>query len=276
MDVSSYILYEDDEIIVCRKPAGMAVQHRGSGTMDLESLLINYLSQRRSPGMPGRYAAPYLAVVHRLDQPVEGVMVFAKTKKAAADLSAQVQNGKMKKEYLAVVRCPSESRPYASDAQGKDGQSRKFPEKTAWYPLTDYLIRDRKTNTSRIVPAGTKDAKEARLSFRILRNEISIHGAQGGRIPEMNPSEHSAAADAAEGLLLQVRLFTGRHHQIRVQLAGAGMPIVGDRKYGEQMGGNFAGMPLCLAAWRLEFYHPASGKRMSFEAVPSFLPPDFL
>lgn len=229
-DVKDLILYEDKSIIVVNKPAGIAVQNSSFGTLDLESMLRNYLASSGQGGDTGRREIPYLAVVHRLDQPVAGVMVFAKTKKAAADLSRQMQVGMMNKEYLAVVR---------------KTVSRDFPG--GWVTLTDFLLRDGRTNTSRIVPEGTVGAKEAKLSCRVQKACVRV--------------------GETEGMLLEVRLFTGRHHQIRVQLAGAGMPILGDRKYGlpEEKG------QLCLAAYRLKFRHPATGREMEFEAVPAFL-----
>ena len=95
--INENILYEDKEILVCRKPSGMPVQAARIGTMDMESALKNYLAQKT----PGKI--PYLAVVHRLDQPVEGVLVFAKTQGAAGNLSKQIMAGGAGKYYLAVT-----------------------------------------------------------------------------------------------------------------------------------------------------------------------------
>ena len=97
--IEDYILFEDKEIIVCRKPAGIAVQNARIGAMDLESSLKNYLAMQASGGR----RIPYLAVIHRLDQPVEGILVFGKTPEAAKSLSAQITAGKMEKIYLAVT-----------------------------------------------------------------------------------------------------------------------------------------------------------------------------
>lgn len=95
--IEDMIIFEDREILVCHKPAGFAVQNARIGTMDMESMIKNYLASKQPEKVP------YVAVVHRLDQPVEGVLVFAKTQKAARELSAQISGGKMKKEYLAVT-----------------------------------------------------------------------------------------------------------------------------------------------------------------------------
>ncbi|MCQ2501896.1 MAG: RNA pseudouridine synthase [Lachnospiraceae bacterium] len=221
---SKQILMENDEILVVYKPAGIAVQSGSVGQMDLEHQLLGYLSAKGR----GR-EIPYLAVLHRLDQPVEGVLLFAKTKEAAARCSEQVRNGKMKKEYLAVV-------------------SPAPAEKTAL--LTDYLLRDGKTNSSRVVKAGSKEAKKSQLSYEVLEEK-----------------EDGQA-------LLRIRLMTGRHHQIRVQLAHAGMPIIGDHKYGKQEENSSpttkrrgkSELLLCAAA--LTFENPVDGKPVRIEISP--------
>ena len=102
-DVRDCIFYEDKDILVCHKPAGIAVQSGRVGSMDLESLLKNYIAQKK----PGKM--PYLAVIHRLDQPVEGVLVFALNPKAAAALNRQMTTGEISKTYLAVTDVKRES-----------------------------------------------------------------------------------------------------------------------------------------------------------------------
>ncbi len=215
--IEENILYEDKEILVCRKASGMPVQAAGIGTMDMESALKNYLAQKN----PGKL--PYLAVIHRLDQPVEGVLVFAKTSQAAGNLSRQIMAGGAGKYYLAV-------------AEGKP----ELPEGT----LTDYLKKNGRANMSQAVSADTPGAKKAILHYKILDQK------------EINGEIRT---------LLKIRLETGRHHQIRVQLSHAGMPLLGDRKYnptGER------GTSLGLCSCRLEFKHPKTGKQMRFETEP--------
>ena len=148
--IEDYILFEDKEIIVCRKPAGIAVQNARIGAMDLESSLKNYLAMQDGGGR----RIPYLAVIHRLDQPVEGILVFGKTPEAAKSLSAQITAGKMEKIYLAVT--------YGKQAEA--GKKEKV--------LEDYLKKDGKSNTSSVVNAHTPGAKKARLSYEVLGEAV--------------------------------------------------------------------------------------------------------
>ena len=215
MDIN--ILYEDEEVIVCEKPAGVAAQTRRLGQADMESVLKNYRAAKGEP--------PYIGVVHRLDQPVRGVMVFAKTKEAAADLSRQVQTKMADKFYYAVT----------------DG----VPEQKKG-TLEDYLLRDGKTNTSKVVSKSTEGPKSERLDYEVT-------------------------AQNKTNAILRIRLDTGRHHQIRVQLSHAGMPIVGDAKYGK------GGGQLCLCSFKTSFRHPRTGRQMTYEVKPEFpVPPTAL
>lgn len=219
------ILFEDNDILVVYKPAGIATQTARLGQQDMLSELKNYLAGQEAYRGKGE---PYLGMIHRLDQPVSGILVFAKTKEAAAKLSAQAADkGKsMQKHYCAVV-------------YGKPEQ----PEAT----LTDYLVKNAKTNLSEIASKSNTAAKLARLSYKQV-----------------------AAGD--NYAKLDITLFTGRHHQIRVQLAHAGMPILGDGKYGNEKSGDLSRQLQCrniaLCAYGLEFVHPATGKELSFVIEP--------
>lgn len=135
------ILYEDDAILVCYKPAGIATQTRKIGQQDMESLLRNYRARRKEN--------PYIGVVHRLDQPVEGVMVFAKTPGAAAKLSEQIKNRSVGKHYYAVA--------WADDYAGADQGI-----------LEDYLVSEQKGNLTRIADRDVPGAKKAKLEYRIV------------------------------------------------------------------------------------------------------------
>ena len=232
-DVRECILYEDKDILVCHKPAGIAVQSGRVGSMDLESLLKNYIAQKK----PGKI--PYLAVIHRLDQPVEAVLVFALNPKAAAALNRQMTMGEISKTYLAVTDVKRES------VLQKESTDTKEEEKVQMICLTDWLCKDNKTNSSSVVPAGTAGGKKAVLYYKILE---------------------SREVQGQKRCMVQVRLETGRHHQIRVQLSHAGMPLVGDRKYNPVKNSREA---LALCSIQLEFTHPESGKKMKFQVAPT-------
>ena len=161
------ILMEDNDILVVHKHAGMAVQNARMGQMDLEHALLNYLAKQARAETPGqaRTQIPYLAVVHRLDQPVEGVLVFAKNKDAAGKLGRQVKDGTMKKEYLAVC-------------EGKI-------EKQGVQKFEDFLVKDGRSNTSRVVQPGTAGAKKAVLEYEVIRTQenrtlVQIHLGTAG------------------------------------------------------------------------------------------------
>ena len=224
------ILFEDSQLLVCYKPAGLAVQNRRPGVMDLESEARNHLAA----SSPGRI--PYLGIINRLDQPVEGIVLLAKTKEAAAKLTQALQNGQIQKHYLAVT---GKSIP---PAEGR---------------LTDYLLKDKGTNLSRVVSRDTPGARKAELVYKVLPPDGSVQCDE-------------AAVQAAEGSLVQIRLITGRHHQIRVQMAHAGMPLLGDLKYGNAADSPAAEerVPLALCAYHMVFSHPRTGKEMDFTICP--------
>lgn len=210
--VSPDIIYEDADIIVCHKPAGVPVQSARVGVSDLVSLLKNHLAHSGKK-------SPYLAVIHRLDQPVEGLLVFAKTPSAAKHLNRQLTGAGFGKYYRATVH------GVPSPAEGT---------------LENYMLKDGRTNTSLICSKDAPGAKCARLSYRV---------------------EEVRSDAGAVTSLVHIRLDTGRHHQIRVQMAQIGCPLIGDRKYGDSKSTG----PLMLCAYRLEFQHPSTGKNMVFE-----------
>ena len=211
------IIFEDEHILVVKKDAGIPVQAGKLRIMDLQGLIKNELYKRNRKG-----GEPYLGLIHRLDQPVEGVMVFAKTPLAAGSLSEQVTDGRMKKHYLALL-C---GKP--SEDSGK---------------LVDYLLKDGRTNTSSVVSMNTKDAKRSELNYKVLRRD-------------------------EERTLVEVELLTGRHHQIRVQMANAGWPLYGDTKYNPAFQDTKEQVQTALCAYRLSFVHPKTKKIMEFRIEP--------
>ena len=200
------ILYKDRDVIVCKKPAGVPSQPDPSGQESVLSAL----------------SAEYgnVSLVHRLDTPTGGVMAFALSKKAAAGLSALVQNHtRFAKEYLAVLPCaPAE----------KEGE------------LRDFLYHDKRVNKAFAVDGARKGSKAASLSYRVLEE------LENGRA------------------LVLVRLHTGRTHQVRVQFASRGMPLLGDGKYGSREKCPY----IALWAYRLSFPHPVNGKPVCEKALP--------
>lgn len=170
------VIYEDNHIIVVEKIPNIPSQQDKTGDIDMLTLVKKYIKEKYNK--PGEV---YLGLVHRLDRPVGGVMVFARTSKAAARLSEQVRNKVFKKEYLTIV----------------DG---KLEEEKAI--LEDYLVKNERTNLSKVTTKENKNAKLAKLEYETVKYD--------------------------EGLdlsVLKIKLHTGRHHQIRVQLSSRGRSI---------------------------------------------------
>ena len=206
------IVYEDNHLLVVVKPPNMPTQADDSSDADLHSTMKAYIAETyQKPG------AVYLGLVHRLDRPVGGLVVLAKTSKAADRLSAQVRDKTMHRQYVAAVR----------------GDAKEAAE------LCDFLLKDGRTNMVRAVPANTPGAKDAKLRYQ--------------------------KCGEADGLtLVRVRLFTGRSHQIRVQLSHAGLPIWGDARYG----GGKPGEQIALWGAHLGLIHPTKKEEMRFDALP--------
>ena len=206
------IVYEDNHLLVVVKPPNMPTQADASGDPDLHSTMKQYIAEKyQKPG------AVYLGLVHRLDRPVGGLVVLAKTSKAADRLSEQVRKKTLARQYVAAVR-------------GNPAQEEE---------LTDWLLKDERTNTVRAVAANTPGAKDAKLRY-----------ALAGRGGELS--------------LLRVRLFTGRSHQIRVQLSHNGTPIWGDARYGAGK----PGQQIALWGAHLGMVHPTKKEDMHFTALP--------
>ncbi|WP_026492324.1 RluA family pseudouridine synthase [Butyrivibrio sp. XPD2002] len=241
------ILHEDNDILVCVKPAGMAVQSSSVTSEDMETVLRSQIL--RSGTFKNK--STLLHVIHRLDQPVEGIIVFARTKKAAASLSKQVQaDGDMSKVYRAVV--------YGEFAD-KEGK------------LTDYLGKDPVTKKA-IVAAdnngNNKGFKESILDYKVLSTkgitEVSTNNVVD--FDDNNKMEQEKIS------LVEIYLKTGRYHQIRAQFSNAGHPLLGDRRYmsevSDEVSARLRVRNVALCACRLEFKHPVTNKIMKFEIEP--------
>ena len=213
------VLYEDNHIIIVNKRAGEIVQGDKTGDVPLVETVKEYIKERYAK--PG---AVFLGVTHRVDRPVSGVVVFARTSKALARLNDMFRTQQVQKTYWAVVR---ELPPQ--------------PEAT----LTHWLVRNERMNKSFAYDSERSGAKRASLTYRVIGKSERYH-------------------------LLEVHLHTGRHHQIRCQLAHIGSPIVGDLKYGAPRS-NPDGS-ICLHARTIEFEHPVSHIQIRVEAPLPDLP----
>ena len=210
------ILYEDKDVIVVVKPPGMPSQGERSSALDMVSYLKNHYGKKGN-------RTQYIAVVHRLDRPVGGVMVYAKSPEAAKRLSVQIQNRDISKYYKAVLT------------------GRLSVPKGC---LENYLKKDARLNLSKITTADDTQAKIARLNYHV---------------------EDEIERDGKLYSLVDIELLTGRHHQIRVQLANLGCPIIGDTKYNPHASESGEWQQIQLCAYRLEFEHPRTHKLMKFQ-----------
>ena len=202
------ILYEDNHIIVVVKEPNILSQSDKTNDLDLLTMVKNYIKEKYKK--PGNV---YVGLVHRLDRPVSGIIVFAKTSKAASRLSEQIRTNKIKKTYMAVVNGIVEKQ-----------------EDT----FIDYLIKDKDGNTT----ITTSDSgKKSILHYKVI---------------EINKLKNET--------LVEIKLETGRHHQIRVQFASRNHPLCGDQRYGKE-----DKTPIALCAYKLEFIHPTTKETMKFE-----------
>ena len=200
------VVYEDNHIIVVEKPVNIPVQADDSKDLDFLSMIKKYIKDKYNK--PGNV---YVGLVHRLDRPVGGIMVFAKTSKAASRLSEQVRLNKIKKVYHAVI----EGKPL------KEGH------------LEDYLLKDSKTNTTKV----NKSGKLSILDYKLISTVENLS-------------------------LVKVFLKTGRSHQIRVQFSSRNLPLYGDQRYNKTAK---VGQQIALYATSLSFEHPTTKENLTFE-----------
>jgi len=239
------ILAEEKDYLVCFKPAGLAVQSARPAEADMVSELKNYLARAAKTAGAGHKdsaghsaldkgrkqqaagAPVYLGVIHRLDQPVSGLVIFAKNQRTAAFLSKQVAEHTVKKTYRAIVFCKD------SDLSTKSGVRK----------LTDYMIKEA-GGGARIAGADEKDAKKAELLYKCLERD-------------------------GDRALVEVDLLTGRHHQIRLQMSNAGLPLLGDVRYASQESRAYSEenkiRSVALQAVKLTFLHPSTQKEVCYE-----------
>jgi 23S rRNA pseudouridine1911/1915/1917 synthase len=209
------VLHEDNHLLVVNKPAGLATQGVAEGTRSVLTQTKEYL--KRKYKKPGNV---YLGIVSRLDATVSGVLVLARTSKAADRLTKQFQHGEVEKVYWALVERPP---------QPGEGE------------LSHWVLKNDRQRLMEVVAPRSKGAQHARLSYRTLGKQKL-------------------------GTLVEVRLHTGRKHQIRLQLATINCPVIGDRKYGSHR--PFASEAIALHCVRLAIAHPTTGERLEFRAAP--------
>ncbi|MBQ6727573.1 MAG: RNA pseudouridine synthase [Clostridia bacterium] len=208
------ILYEDNHIIVVLKPQNIPSCEDESKDRDMLTIIKDYIREKYN-----KQGNVYLGLVHRLDRPTGGVMVFAKSSKAAARLTEQMKAGDFEKRYYAVLcGVPREEQAI----------------------LTHYLKKNAINNMVYVCPPLTEGAKFAELDYRVLETK-------------------------GDYCLADIRLHTGRSHQIRVQMNAIGCPVYGDMRYGGEKAKKGY---LALWAYYLAFTHPVSGKRLVFRVQP--------
>jgi len=213
--LSKRILYEDNHLIVVNKLPSEIVQGDKTGDKPLSEEVKYYLKKKYNK--PGNV---FTGVIHRLDRPVSGIVVFAKTGKALSRMNELIKKRKIKKTYWAIVK----NKPKEKEAV-----------------LTHFLLRNEKRNKSFVSNKKQENSKEAILSYRLIASSKEYH-------------------------LLEVDLQTGRHHQIRAQLAAIGSPIKGDLKYGFSRSNKDAS--ISLHAHSVSFVHPVKNEALTIVANP--------
>lgn len=216
----SRIIYEDNHLLVVNKLPSELVQGDRTGDVPLVELVKTYLKEKYNK--PGNV---FVGLVHRIDRPVSGLVIFAKTGKSLSRLNEMIKSRDVKKKYLAIVR--------------------NNPPKPAGR-LEHFLLKNEKQNKSYPSSEDQKDAKKAVLEYKYLASSSSFN-------------------------LLEIDLQTGRHHQIRAQLAAIGSPIAGDLKYGDIR--SLPNGSIALHAFYLSLKHPVKKTLLELKACPTDLPP---
>jgi 23S rRNA pseudouridine1911/1915/1917 synthase len=256
------VLYQDNHLLVVVKEPGVLSQSdRPDGTDDLLSQAKAYIKKKfNKPG------AVWLGLVHRLDREVGGVMVFARTSKAAARLSEEIRAGRTRKVYRALLE--AKPRPGPGDARISESRDADQNPKAAgegrsagdWIQLQDWLSKD--TNRRMAVAAHPPPASEGPR-----QPDSATAGAESaaGKLARLR-YRILPTSPIAKSLLAEIELETGRFHQIRYQFASRGAPILGDRKYGSRR--SVPGVKLALHCVEMGIRHPVRGEFMSFTCEP--------
>ena len=208
------VIYEDNHLLVVEKPCNVPMQEDSSKDLDLLTMAKQYIKEKYNK--PGNV---YVGLVHRLDRPVGGICVFAKTSKAASRLDDQIRTKQFKKTYIAVVE----------DNNLKDEDT-----------LVDYLLKDSKTNTTKVDPKG----KLSSLNYKVLARKDNL-------------------------AKVLINLHTGRSHQIRVQFSSRNHALYGDQRYNKH---SKVGEQIALWAYKVEFKHPITKEILIFKSIKNDYP----
>lgn len=239
-------IYEDEDILVCHKPAGIATEGAGVREVDLVSSVRNYLA-RKNRGVKGS-GAPYVGTVYRLDKPVEGVVVIAKNKAAASDIAKQIKDHSTEKYYYAIC--------YGS-----------VPEDSG--RLENYLIRREDNGLAMAISKEEADSLSDNTITLLTGAKLRIIGGDVKRAI----LDYEVVKRNPETTIVKVKLLTGRFHQIRVQFAALGFPLLGDDKYGSENSISYSQKNnieiVNLACCKFGFKHPKTHKKVAFEITPT-------
>ena len=237
MEKQLNVIYEDKDILVCFKPVGIATQTAKISEQDMVSGIKNYL------GRQGQGKSPYVGVIHRLDQPVSGLLMFAKNQKAAASLSKQIQDGNANKDYIAFC---------TGIIEEKQGS------------LVHYIGKDPMTRLAKVV-----NKKQYEEDVEAQKEQVAISYKKSILTYEVE-------TEFEDSSIIKVHLQTGRFHQIRAQFSFIGHPLLGDAKYGTDVSRELSMKKriskIALCAYRLVLKHPISGKEMEFVLEDKYLP----
>lgn len=210
------IIYEDNHLLIVEKPPGVPSQEDETGDPDMLTLLKEDIKLRFQK--PGNV---YLGLVHRLDRPVGGAMLFAKTSKAASRLSEAVRSRSFEKTYMCIV----------------EGAPAKLEDE-----LTHYIVKDSRKNQVTVYNQPIPESKDARLKYKVIQQTSGLS-------------------------LVAIKLYTGRPHQIRAQMAHIGCPLIGDQKYGKVKHKQHT--HIALWSTSISVKHPTTKEFMSFQSIPS-------
>lgn len=230
------ILFEDNHLIVVIKPFNTLTQGDKTNDISIYNQVKTYLKEKYHK--PGNV---YLGLIHRLDRPVKGIIVFAKTSKAASRLSEQLRVGDFTKKYLALCH-----------------HNPKINQISDWQTLTNYIKKNPQKNISQVINATKIGYKKCILEYKIISATIE----KNHKLHLREKFNLSPNFNFSNTFYVEIVLLTGRSHQIRAQLSHINLPILGDIKYGSDI--TLPNKNIALVAHQLSFYHPITKEKLDF------------